>query len=136
MVLADEPSDAGGEGELLERRRLVRNAAEDERKRAALAVAVDAKTGPASRVGDVELTGLDQHIAAAGRGSADVVHDRGQVGFVETRLVDRPQPTVGADPRRPADLEVNVGGAGFDGAREQRVEIHPPSRNRSLLPLT
>src|SRR5712691_9016150 len=131
------------QAQLLEGRHVLRNDAERERDRAALAERVDAEAREIlALVRDIEITGLLE-LADLERGRrANRLEHRLQGEIVERRFaLHRGERAVAPKDRRLADLEMDVARAEFDGTPEQGIQVHRsgPSlhrqrRNQPLVP--
>ena len=125
-MLLGQALDAFRQAQLREARHLVRDHAEGERDRAALAVAVDAEPRQAlGRVGDVELAGLVEVRELRG-GHVGDERERGlEVAVVERRMIrEQAELAVAPEHRRLADLEVNIARTEFHGTAEYRIQVH------------
>ena len=124
-VLLGEASNAGRQRELARSRDLLRDHPECERDRAALAEAVDAEAGQvAALVRDVEVAELAEVARQLGSRAVTRRSTESRSSSLRFADVERRQSPVMAQDRRPPDLQVDVGGAGVDGALEEGVEIH------------
>ena len=127
-MLLGEALDAGRQPEVGETRHPPRDHAERERGGAALAERVDAEAGEVGAgVGDVELPGLLEGLVALRRDGGQRAQAAVEVLLGQLGPVERGDGAVEADQRRPAELEVDVGGPGVDRGSKQGVEIHPTS---------
>ena len=126
-VLARELLHARRQGERLEGRDGLRNDAERERDRAALAEAVDAEARQiAGLVGDVELAVGAEGLEALRHGFRHAPQDGFELGDGQRgRAFQDVERAVTAQDGRAADLEVHVARAQFDRAGKKEVEIHP-----------
>ena len=132
-----EPRDAGRQAELSKLGTSLRDHAERERDRAALAEAVDAEAGQAlGRVGDVEVAALVE-LAQPLRG--DVRHglERGSRLLVERRPLGQRRDRAVRAASAAGRLQVDVARAEFDRAPEEGIQVHGASlRNRQVsIPL-
>jgi len=75
-------------------------------------------------ISDVEVAALVKLVVALRRLCGDHAQDPVEVVVAERRPIQRGHLAVVADHRRPADLQVDVGSARGNGAREERIEIH------------
>ena len=125
--LVGEPSHALRQAELDEVRDVARDHAEREGDRPALAEAVDAEPGKATRrVGEVELACLLEPPAAGGVVRGDGVENRCSVGFRRAAAIrGAGRASVVAEDRRLVDLQVHVAGVRLDCTLQQGLEIHP-----------
>jgi hypothetical protein len=118
--------DTDGQAQVLEARHDLRDHAERERGRAALAEAVDAEAVQVrAHVGGVKLAGLAERLQLRGVRRGDRDQDRLEVLLGEGLIaLERFERAVRTDDRRHLDLEMHVGRTGVDSVSEQRVEVH------------
>ena len=136
--LLGEPRHARRQAELREVRDLARDDAERERRRAALAEAVDAEPRQRGvREGDVEVAGLVEEVAPLRRDLRHLVEHVLEVGLGQRgRALHLLEVTVESEDRRLPELEVDVARAALDGAREEVDEIDHVRRTSASAGIT
>ena len=122
-----EPLHSGRQLELRERGHGLRDHAEREGGRAALAERVNAEPWEVlALVGDVEVAAREEGCEPCRRGGADGVERGRESGLVERRpVLHRKEDAVAPKDRRLANLQVDVAGAELDGAPKECVQFHP-----------
>ena len=125
-MLFGQAGDAGRQAQLLEGGHVLRNHAEGERDRAALAKAVDAEARQVlGGVGDVELAVL---VEEGKLGRDELRHDtenRVEIDLRQRRAVaEERQVAVPAQNSGTSNLEMNVARAEFHGTPQHSVQVH------------
>ncbi len=137
-VLLGEAAHPVRKAELREARDLLRDEAEGERDRAALAIAVHAEAAQA--LGEVRRVELARGIEMLTLGGSPLGHEREhglEVGLGQEAFLHGSQSPVDTGHRRRSDLQVHVAAAELDQTCEKAVQVHgrPAPIGRAQRPL-